>query len=171
MKKCMVSVMSCCLLLLVSWVLCFSGASAEVIKELALDDTDSLGTVIDNDDSVKTEGSHSMRIRTLWPTTICLGEVTGLDIDESTLIYQAKVRSELVEGVAYLEMWCHVDGGKYFSRGKNAVVRGSRPWHTLETPFFLQQGQKVEKVTLNVVIEGTGTIWLDAVTLIRQPLQ
>ena len=171
MKKCMVTVISCYLIMLVSWVFCFSMTSAEIIKELPLDDTDSLGTVIDNDDSAKTEGSHSVRIETLWPTTICLGEVTGLDIDESRLTYQAKVKSELVEGVAYLEMWCHVDGLKYFSRGKNSVVRGSRPWQTLETPFFLQEGQKVQKVTLNVVIEGTGTIWIDAVKLVRQPLQ
>ena len=170
MNRCFPAVTNCCLPMLMFWAF-LTMVSAEIVHELPLNDRDSLGTVINEDNSVKAEGSGSIRIETLAPTTICLGEVSGLDIDESELLYQAKVKSKLVEGTAYLEMWCHVNGGRYFSRGKNSVVRGSTGWQTLETRFFLQKGEKVEKAVLNVVIEGKGTVWIDAVTLARQPLE
>jgi hypothetical protein len=144
---------------------------AEEIKKLSLDQTASLGTSITMDPKVKTEGSASVRISTLWPTTICLGKVSGLQVDNAKLIYEAKVRSEGLEGTAFLEMWCHVAGGQYFSRGMNSVVTGTTDWKKLETPFFLQPGQKAEKVTLNIVINGKGTVWVDDVMLSRGPLK
>jgi hypothetical protein len=131
---------------------------AEEIKKLSLDESASLGTSISVDPKMKTEGNASVRISTLWPTTICLGEVSGLDIHNAKLVYEAKVRSKGLEGTAFLEMWCQVAGGQYFSRGMNSVVTGTTDWKKLETPFFLQPGQKAEKVTLNIVINGKGTV-------------
>lgn len=157
--------------MLVFWVSCFTAASGEVIEEFALEDGRSLGTSIAVDRSTKINGSGSVRIETLWPTSICLAEVAGLEIDEAKLVYQAQVKSQLSEGVAYLEMWCHVGGGRYFSRGKDSAVQGSSDWTPLETPFFLQKGQTVEKVTLNLVIEGIGTVWVDDASLVRQSLE
>ena len=144
---------------------------AEEIKKLSLDESASLGTSISVDPKVKTEGAVSVRISTLWPTTICLGEVSRLDIHNAKLVYEAKVRSEGLEGTTFLEMWCHVAGGQYFSRGMNSVVTGTTDWKKLETPFFLQPGQKAEKVTLNIVINGKGTVWVDDVRLLKQPLK
>jgi hypothetical protein len=141
-------------------------AMAEVVKQLSLDDPGALGTVIEKDSSLQ-----KVKIKTLWPTTICLGEVTGLNVEKARLLYQAKVKSNLIEGTAYLEMWCQVDGANYFSRGKNSVVKGSSDWKLLETPFFLQKGQKTNRVTLNLVVEGRGTVWIDEVTLARTPLK
>ena len=143
---------------------------AEVIKELAFDDSSELGTVIASDAKVKANGRNSVSIETKGPTTICLGEVTGLQVDETQLLYEARVKSELSEGVAYLEMWCHVGGGQYFSRGMNSVVKGNSAWKTLTTPFLLQKDQIAEKVVLNVVIQGKGKIWVSDVKLSRKPL-
>jgi hypothetical protein len=171
MKKYLAAFFTCCLPLSVLWLACLTAASGEVIKVLPLNDSGLLGTVITADSTTKADGEGSIRIDVLWPTTICLGEVADLEIDESKLVYRASVKSDLAEGMAYLELWCHVSGGRYFSRGKDSVVQGSSEWTVLETPFFLQKGQKVEKVTLNVVIEGIGTVWVDAASLIRQPLQ
>jgi hypothetical protein len=120
---------------------------------------------------VKVEGSGSIRISTLWPTTICLGEVLELNVENAQIIYRAKVKSEKLKGTAFLEMWCHVGGGQYFSRGMNSTVTGTMRWKALQTPFILQAGQRAEKVTLNVVINGKGTIWIDDVQLIKEPLQ
>ncbi|MHB8882342.1 MAG: hypothetical protein ACYC69_12645 [Thermodesulfovibrionales bacterium] len=145
-------------------------AYAQQLKKLSLDVPSSLGLKIEGDAAVKVEGKGSVRITTAWPTTVCLGEVTGLNVDEAKLVFKAKVRADL-QGEAFLEMWVHVGGGQYFSKGMNDPVKGKSDWKTIQTPFFLQKGQKPEKVTLNVVINGKGTIWVDDVVLSREPLK
>jgi hypothetical protein len=111
-----------------------------------------------------------VRISTLGPTTICLAEVSKLNVENAKLVYQAKVRSEALEGTALLEMWCHVGGGQYFSRGMNSFVSGTSEWKKLETPFFLQAGQKAEKAIMGIVINGKGTVWIDEIRLSKEPL-
>jgi hypothetical protein len=44
-------------------------------------------------------------------------------------------------------------------------------WSTLQTPFFLQPGQSAKMVTLNIVINGKGTVWVDDVHLLKEPLR
>ena len=148
-----------------------ASAQATDLKRLSLDNTESLGTNITADPAVKLEGSGSVRISTLWPTTICVDELSGLDIDNTKLVYQAKVKCERLEGTAFLEMWCHVGGGRYFSRGMNSTVTGTMNWKTLQTPFILKAGQTAKKVTLNIVINGRGTVWIDDVHLLKEPLE
>ena len=146
-------------------------SQAEELKKLSLDSATTLGTTIATDTKIKSEGNASIRISTSWPTTICLGEVPGLDVENARLVYEARVKSKSLEGQAFLEMWCHVGGGPYFSRGFNSVVTGTSDWKTLETPFFLQPGQRADKVTLNIVINGKGTVWIDDVRLLKQSLK
>ena len=146
-------------------------AQANELRKLALDDASSLGTTVSTDPTVKQEGNGSIRISTLWPTTICLAEVQELNVENAQLIYRARVKSEKLEGTAFLEMWCHVGGGQYFSRGMNSVVTGTMDWKTLQTPFFLQPAQRAKKATLNIVINGKGTVWVDDVHLLQEPLK
>jgi hypothetical protein len=147
-----------------------TSASAQELKKLNLDDASLIGTTIQTDTQVKVEGKASIKITTRWPTTICLGEVSGLDVENATLIYRAKVKSDL-DGTAYLEMWVHVGGGQFFSRGMNDVVSQKTDWKTIQTPFMFQKGQKPEKVTLNLVINGKGTVWIDDVVLSKERLK
>jgi len=143
---------------------------AEDIKKIGLDDISTLGTRIETDTKVKVEGKGSIKITTAWPTIICLGEVKGLNIENAKLLYKAKVKADLT-GSAFLEMWCHVAGGQYFSKGMNSTVGGKEDWKQIETPFLLQAGQKPEKVTLNLVINGTGTLWIDDIVLSKEALK
>lgn len=143
---------------------------ADDLKKLSLDDASSLGTTIQTDSRVKTEGKASIKITTQHPTTICLGEVVDLDVENAKLIYKAKVRSEL-DGIAFLEMWAHVDGGWYFSKGMNDPIKGKSKWKLIQTPFMFQKDQKPDKVTLNLVIKGKGTVWIDDLTLSKAPLK
>ena len=144
-------------------------AMAEDIKRLSLDDASLIGTTIQTDSKVKTEGKSSVKITTKHPTTVCLGEIDGLDVENATLIYTAKVKSEL-EGNAFLEMWAHVGGGQYFSRGMNDLITGKSDWKSIQTPFMFQKGQKPDKVVLNLVINGVGTVWIDDIVLSKAPL-
>jgi hypothetical protein len=143
---------------------------AEDLRKLTLDDASVIGTTIQTDTQVKAEGKGSIKITTQWPTTICLGEVDRLDIENAKLVYKAKVKSDL-DGTAYLEMWAHVGGRQYFSRGMNDVVSRKSEWKIIQTPFLFQKDQRPEKVTLNLVINGKGTVWIDEIVLSKQPLQ
>jgi hypothetical protein len=145
-------------------------AFAEDLKRLNLDDASAIGTTIQTDTQVKAEGKGSIKITTRWPTTICLGEVTGLNIENAKLVYKAKVKSDL-DGTALLEMWVHLGGGQYFSRGTNDVVSQKTDWKVIQTPFLFQKGQKPDRVTLNLIINGKGTVWIDDVVLSKEPLK
>lgn len=141
---------------------------AEVLKILSLDDASSATPRIEVDTQVKVEGQSSLKITTQWPTTICLGEIVAPNIDNGKLVYSAKVKTALV-GSALLEMWAQVGGGRYFSRNMDDAVSQNTEWKTIKTPFIFQKGQKPEKVTLNLVINGTGTVWIDDIILSKEP--
>jgi hypothetical protein len=147
-----------------------TSAQAQELKKLSLDDASSIGLTIQTDASVKTEGKASVKITTAWPTIVCLGEVTGLAVEDAKLVFKAKVKTAL-EGDAFLEMWAHVGGGQYFSKGMNDPAKGKSDWKTIQTPFMFQKGQKPDKVTLNIVINGKGTVWVDDIVLSKEPLK
>ncbi len=144
-------------------------AVADELQRLSLDDISKLGTIIQTDRIVKTEGAGSVKITTQHPTTICLGSVSGMDVENSRLVYQASVKSE-IKGSAYLEMWAHVGEGQYYSKGLNNPVKGTSDWKTIQTPFIFQKGQNPTKVVLNLVVNGHGTVWIDDVVLAKSPL-
>jgi hypothetical protein len=152
-----------------SLLLIINPVTAQELKKLGLDDATLVGLQIQNDATIKVEGKSSLKISTLWPTSVCLGEVPGPDIENAKLVYKANVKTNL-QGSAYLEMWVNVGGGHYFSKGLNDQMKDKSDWKTVQTPFIFQKGQKPDKVTLNVVINGIGTVWVDDVVLSKEPL-
>ena len=113
-------------------------AGGQELQRLPLDSTSSLGTTVSTDPVVKKEGKGSIKISTPGATNICLGVVQPLKVENARLVYQARVKSEKLEGAAFLEMWCEVGGRRYFSRGMNSTVAGTMDWQVLKTLFFLQ---------------------------------
>ena len=53
----------------------------------------------------------------------------------------------------------------------NDAVSQKSDWKTIQTPFMFQKGQKPDKVTLNLVINGKGTVWIDDIVLSKEPLK
>jgi hypothetical protein len=49
-------------------------------------------------------------------------------------------------------------------------VSGTTDWASYETPFFLQKGQRADLIKVNVVIEGSGTLWVKDLLLRKVPL-
>jgi len=144
-----------------------------VVRQYSCDSLDHLIRLsgIEADSRVKTEGEASLKINLTEPAVIQLFETGDLDIEEAVLVYQAKLRTEGVQGRVYLEMWCHFDGkGEFFSRGLESPLSGTNNWATVETPFFLKAGMNPDNVKLNVVGEGTGAIWVDDIRLLKRPL-
>lgn len=154
---------------------CQSGdTDAEIVRPLTVDSMDGVLTQsgVTFDRAVTADGNGALRVEASGPTVVRLYEVSGLTIDDARLIYRAKVKTENVEGQAFLEMWCVFPGlGEYFSRSLQSPITGTVDWSTHETPFFLQKGQKPELVKLNVVVNGRGTLWIDDIALLKGPLK
>ena len=162
-------------LLCILAVSCKAPTPPSVIKAFPLDSADGVITK-DNvafDPAVSADGKGSLKITAAGPTlTVQLFEVPNPGVDNAAVTYQAKVKTEKFQGKAYLEMWCRLPGkGEFFSRGLASPILGNVDWTSLETPFFLKKGEAPDLIKLNLVIEGTGTVWIDDVKLSKGPLK
>ena len=152
------------------------GADPAVTAELVRYPLDDLEGVIaqsgaEFDPDVSADGNGSLRLTATQPTTFRLFETGDLDVEDALLLYRARVRTERMEGNAYLEMWVQVAGvGEAFSRDLQTPLSGSTEWSTEETPFFLQAGENPDNIKLNLVLDGQGTVWIDDIRLTRGPL-
>lgn len=139
---------------------------AAILYEQSLDSLDGVITRsgVTFDSTTSWDGGGSLRIDAHEATTVRLFETGDVDAEDGLLTYSAKIRTEGVDGKVYLEMWAVLPGeGEFFSRALDRPVSGSAEWTSQQTPFFLKAGQNPENVKLNLVIEGTGTVWIDAI--------
>ncbi len=136
----------------------------------------SLDSIISNsgvqfDEKISSDGKGSLRIDASESTVVRIFEINTIDIENARLIYRAKLRTKDIDGQVYLEMWCvFSDKGEFFSRNLQSPLTGTNEWTTVETPFFLEQGQNPDLIKLNVVIDGKGTAWVDDVRLLKGSL-
>jgi hypothetical protein len=149
-------------------------SNATELKKFPIDNLDGIisKSEVQFDEKISSDGKGSLKIIATEPKVINLYEVRDIDIENALLLYQARVRTEDINGKVYLEMWCHFPGkGEFFSKGLQSPLTGTTDWKTVETPFILQKGQKPDYVTLNLVIDGTGTAWIDDISLTKGPLK
>jgi len=153
---------------------CGKSGPAEVeLQRFSLDNLEGIIAMsgIEVDPGVSADGMGSLRIDAAAPVHIRLLELNNVDIEKAVLIYRAKLRAENLNGRAYLEMWCRFPGmGEYFSRDLETPLSGSVNWTSEETPFFIKEGQNPDLVKLNLVVEGTGTVWIDDIHLVKGAL-
>jgi hypothetical protein len=148
-------------------------AVSEELKHFPLDTFDNVldqsGVVIDRETS--SDGKGSLRYTVPDSTTIRLVEIGDVDVENARLVFRAHLKTADLEGQAYLEMLCRFPGkGEFFSRGLDSPVTGTTDWTTEETPFFLRKGENPDLVKLNLVVDGSGTVWIDDAVLLREPL-
>ena len=146
----------------------------EVLKDYPVDTMEGLVAPAEGasvDGQVSADGQGSLRILVKKPRTIKLYETGDLDAETCRLIYEASVRTRDVVGKVYLEMMCVFKGkGEYFSRGLQDAADGSTDWRPMRTVFFLKRGENPDNVLLNLVVNGTGTVWIDDVKLVKTHL-
>ena len=147
-----------------------TGASARYLKRVPLDNHATLGTQVTADTTARTEDGASIRVGTRWPTVINIDEATRIGaVEGGELVFQDNLRARALDGTAYLEMWCHfADGSRYFARGLDSSVSGSTEWTPVRAVFRLAPGQRPSRVTLNLVVNGIGTVWIDEARLRTQ---
>jgi len=118
------------------------------------------------DKNISSDGKGSIRIDTAGPIAVLLYLIDDIRVDDTQIIYEANVKSEGLNGQAYLEMWCvFKDKGEYFSRGFDSVISGTSDWKTIRTVFNLKKGEMPDQIKLNVIVNGVGTIWIDDIHL------
>jgi hypothetical protein len=145
-----------------------------VLKTYSIDNLDGLLTQdgIEFDREISSDGNGSVKISAAESTTVRLYETGDIDIENARLDYKARIRTEEVIGQVFLEMWCAFEGkGEYFSRGLQSLTTGESDWADSETMFFLKAGENPNNVKLNLVINGSGTVWIDDIKLVKHPLK
>lgn len=147
------------------------GARDLVLEKFSCDSLEGVihqvGVAVDT--NRKAEGQGSLKFSIAEPAVVRLFETGDIDIEDALLIYRAKLRTEGLQGRVYLEMWCHFeDKGEFFSRSLDVTLSGTTKWTRLEIPFVLKSGENPDSVKLNIVCEGTGTIWADDIQLIKR---
>ena len=96
--------------------------------------------------------------------TYRLFEVPMSGVEDCTVRFRAKLKTEGLTGQAYLEMWCRFPGrGEFFSKGLNQTVTGSNDWVSCEMPFLLKKDEKPDLIRLNLVVQTTGLLFKKAV--------
>jgi len=145
-----------------------------VVRQYPADDVEGVidVTKVAVDGAISHDGAGCFRITATEPTTVRLFETGDPGVSGGRLTYQAMMRAKDIKGKAYLEMWCQFSGeGEFFSRDLQTPLTGTVDWSSEETPFFLKQGEAPTNIKLNLVIEESGTVWIDAIQLLHAPLK
>mgnify|MGYP006306078123 FL=1 len=162
------------ILIISTWACSNNANETSELKHFPVDSMEGIisrsETQIDPD--ISSDGNGSLRIDAKEPMTVRLYETGDMDIEDSRLIYRAKLRTQDVEGQVYLEMLCDFSGkGEFFTRNLKTPLSGTNDWSSQQTPFFLKKGENPSNIKLNLIIDGTGRVWLDEIKLVKVSLK
>jgi hypothetical protein len=155
-------------LILLSFISCSIQTKSTELKHLPMDDLNGIiaQSGIQFDKAVSSDGNGSIKIEASGPIVIPLYNIDDVRVDNAQIIYEAKVKSESLNGQALLEMWCvFKDKSEFFSRGFDSVISGTSDWKTIKTVFILRKGEMPEQIKLNIMVNGVGTVWIDDIRL------
>ena len=148
-----------------------SGGGRKVLRSFPV--SDAQGVLADSgvvfDPEISSDGNGSLRITAADSTTFLLYEVDGIDLEDAVLLYEADLRTREVDGPVYLEMHVRIPGrGEYLTRTWKSPVTGTADWTHRWTGYLLREGEKPDRVRLNLTIWGSGTVWIDDLVLARK---
>jgi uncharacterized membrane protein len=155
-------------LILLTFCSCGIQTKSTELKHLPMDDLNGIiaQSGIQFDKAVSSDGNGSIKIEASGPIVIPLYNIDDVRVDNAQIIYEAKVKSESLNGQALLEMWCvFKDKSEFFSRGFDSVISGTSEWKTIKTVFILRKGEMPEQIKLNIMVNGVGTVWIDDIRL------
>lgn len=156
------------LVLLFHFISCSIRTKPIELKQIPIDDLNGVvaQSGIQLDKVVSSDGNGSIRIEASGPIVIPLYNIEDVRIDDTQLIYEAKIKSEGLSGQAYLELWCvFKDKGEYYSRGFDSAIAGTTEWQTIKTVFLLRKNEMPDQIKLNIAVNGVGTVWIDDIHL------
>jgi hypothetical protein len=107
------------------------------------------------------------------PLTIQVAIIENPGISNRKFALRGSVRYENVRGDAYLEIWTHIGQDKFFSRtlaetGAMKKISGTSDWREFILPFDnTGAAGDPSKLDFNVVLPGSGKIWIGPVKLVQ----
>ena len=123
------------------------------------------------------EGAEGPSLRVVHegnvPVTLPLVTIERPEIRTARYALRGRVKYERVAAGGYLEMWNYLSEGAFFSRAldQNGPMRrleGSSGWRTFVLPFFNREGgSPPDKLVLNLVLAGAGTVELGPLELVQ----
>ncbi|MGB3365834.1 MAG: hypothetical protein WBB48_13760 [Thermodesulfobacteriota bacterium] len=132
---------------------------------------------VEIDREITADNNGSLLINTDKPIKVELFELDK-DFKNKRLKYKAQIRSENLtgtdelRGISFIELVATFpDGEELISRGPRVPISGTTDWRTAETVLYVDKGNAPENVKLNLIVEGQGKVWLDAVKLEAIPLR
>lgn len=155
---------------------CYEGAlPIDMVKHIPITDLQGVmtqpGTGVLLDHETTWDGNGALYMKADGPSKVMLYQLNGLDLEETILLYRARLKTRDVEGKVYLEMYLRFpEQGTYFSRAEAVSLTGTMEWVDQETQFMLKKGENPDRIELSVVIDGTGDVWVDDIRLMKSPL-
>lgn len=126
--------------------------------------------LIEFDPDISFDNNGSIKIIADAPVIVRLFEIEDLNIHDMTLIYKAYVRTRGLKGNVFLEMRVTFHDRIRLARGLKSMIRTDKNFTEIDTIFFLKKNHFAESISLNLVIEGRGTVWIDDLRLYKGPL-
>jgi len=146
----------------------------KVIRKIPVDSSADVITKqnVSTDSGVSRDGRGSLKIDVKGNQNVALFRLGDIDIDEAYLVYEAAIRTEDLEGEAFLEMKCYFQSrGEFFSRDFENALSGTNDWTERSTSFRFRKGERPDAVELGIYVSGRGTVWIDDIKLLKRPLQ
>lgn len=145
----------------------------EVVAHFPADDLNGVEnlTGVTFDPDVSYDGNGSIRLEARRYATFLLYEIQDIDVEETRLVYTARVRTEDVRGQVYLEM-----EGDFFTRGEISAksiqqsLTGTTDWTPRRVEFMLRRTENPVAIRLMLVLNGSGKAWIDDVKVTKVPL-
>ena len=156
------------LVLLFLFISCSIQTKPTELKHFPIDDLKGMvaQSGVQLDKTVSSDGNGSIKILAAGPVVIPFYNIDDIRVEDIQLIYEARIKSESLNGQAYLEMWCvFKNKGEYYSRGFDSAIAGTTEWKTIKTIFLLRKNEMPDQIKLNVVVNGVGTVWIDDIHL------
>lgn len=127
---------------------------------------------VEIDKEITTDGDGSLLINTLQPIEIELFELDNENFKNKRLTYKAQMRTQDLtgnddmRGISYIELVATFPNGEeLISRGPRIPLTGTTDWRPVNTVLYIDKANAPKNVKLNLIVEGQGKVWIDAVKL------
>jgi hypothetical protein len=123
------------------------------------------------DPEISRDGGGSLRVESREGGRLRLYRLGELGPVSGRLLMTGFLKSRDLEGAAFFEMRCRpAVGNEAFVRGVAGRVEGSSDWKPTQMGFSRPDlCSNPVSVELNVVVDGSGTIWIDDLRLWNVP--
>jgi hypothetical protein len=121
------------------------------------------------------DGNGSLGIQTLGDSTFLLyalegAALTGAKLENAQISYQARLRTDALEGEARIELGVRIAGGAtYRAVPDMPALRGSTDWVMQEANFWSGPGERPDGIFLMLAVKGAGRVWIDRLKVLSTP--